>query len=75
VISFTSPGVILKQIVDDGDHLIEFGELCSITVGIEEMADLQPTEVLTIQLKPVVGSALKVESRLPPSFDPVMDLA
>jgi flagellin FlaB len=75
VISFTSPGVILKQIVDDGDHLIEFGELCSITVGIEEMADLQPTEVLTIQLKPVVGSALKVERRLPPSFDPVMDLA
>jgi archaeal flagellin FlaB len=39
------------------------------------MADLQPTEVLTIQLKSVVGSALKVERRLPPSFDPVMDLA
>ncbi len=75
VVSFSSPGVIVKQIVGDGDHLIEFGELWSITVGIAEMANLQPTEVLTVQLKPVIGSVLKVERRLPPSLDPVMDLA
>jgi len=39
------------------------------------MQYLQPTEVFTIQLKPVIGSVLKVERRLPPSLDPVMDLA
>jgi len=75
VISFSSPGVMVRQIVGDGDHLIEFGELWSVTVGVEEMQELQPTEVLTIQLKPVIGSVLKIERRLPPSFDPVMDLA
>ncbi|MEM1533554.1 MAG: hypothetical protein QW059_01365 [Nitrososphaerota archaeon] len=75
VISFSSPGVIVKEIVGDGDLLIEFGELWSITVGINAMQYLQPTEVFTIQLKPVIGSVLKVERRLPPSLDPVMDLA
>lgn len=75
VISYQNPGVTVKQIVGDGDHLIEFGELWSITVGISEMQYLQPTEVFTVQLKPVIGSVLKVERRLPPSLDPVMDLA
>lgn len=56
VISFSSLGVTEKQIVGDEDHLIGFGGLWSITVGISEMQNLQPTEVFTIQLKPVIGS-------------------
>ncbi|GBC70349.1 hypothetical protein HRbin02_00114 [Candidatus Calditenuaceae archaeon HR02] len=54
---------------------MEIGELWSITVVIDEMQHLQPTEVSTIRLKPVIGSVLKVERGLPPSLDPVMDPA
>ena len=36
---------------------------------------LQPNDVVTIEIKPSTGSILKVERRLPPAIDYVMDLA
>ncbi len=36
---------------------------------------LQPNDVVTIEIKPSTGSILKVERMLPPAIDYVMDLA
>jgi len=35
---------------------------------------LEPNDVFKIEIKPSVGSILKVERTVPPSLDPVMDL-
>ncbi|MEM2016153.1 MAG: hypothetical protein QW718_01280 [Nitrososphaerota archaeon] len=36
---------------------------------------ITPNDVFVIEVKPLVGAVLKVERRIPPSIDPVMDLA
>ncbi|MEM2931819.1 MAG: archaellin/type IV pilin N-terminal domain-containing protein [Nitrososphaerota archaeon] len=74
LISSSSPGVMVRQITGDGDNLIEYGELWSVSIAIAELKDLSPNEVFAIELKPPTGSVLKVERRLPPALDQVMDL-
>lgn len=41
--------------------------------GIDSV-ELQPNDAFKIEIKPSVGSILKVERTVPPSIDPVMDL-
>ncbi len=75
LISTSNPGVMVRQITGDGDNLIEYGEIWAVTVANPELKDLKPNEVFTVELKPPTGSILKVERRLPPSLDQIMDLA
>ncbi|MBM3155750.1 MAG: flagellin [Chloroflexi bacterium] len=61
--------------LDDGDDLLEAGELFEITVdlsGVGETVDAYHT--FTIQVKPPVGSALVVERTTPAALDDYMIL-
>ncbi|MCX8192356.1 MAG: hypothetical protein N3G77_00920 [Nitrososphaeria archaeon] len=69
------------ELQGDGDTLIEYGELFKIVVFFDKIYEdasrvkLKPNDVFVIEVKPLVGALLKVERRLPPAIDPVMDLA
>ncbi|MEM0442646.1 MAG: archaellin/type IV pilin N-terminal domain-containing protein [Candidatus Caldarchaeum sp.] len=67
---------IVYQVTGDGDTVLEYGEMWSVKINVTQIpgADLDPNDVFSIEIKPPQGSHLKVERRLPPSFDPVMDL-
>ena len=67
-------GVRVRQLTGDGDTALEYTEIWEIVIGIPELNDLRPNDQFSIEIKPAQGSILKVERRLPPVFDPVMDL-
>jgi len=67
-------GVRVRQLTGDGDTALEYTEIWEIVIGIPELSDLRPNDQFSIEIKPAQGSILKVERRLPPVFDPVMDL-
>lgn len=60
---------------NDGDNLLEAGELAEITV---DMTAITPTlganTTFAIEVKPPEGAVLVVERTTPPTLDPVMDL-
>ncbi|MDJ0273212.1 MAG: archaellin/type IV pilin N-terminal domain-containing protein [Candidatus Caldarchaeum sp.] len=64
------------QVTGDGDTVLEYGEVFAVKIDVTAIsgASLAPNDVFSIEIKPPQGSLLKVERRLPPSFDPVMDL-
>ncbi|MCS6784714.1 MAG: hypothetical protein NZ581_05915 [Candidatus Caldarchaeum sp.] len=64
------------QVTGDGDTVLEYGEVWAVKINVTQIggASLAPNDVFSIEIKPPQGSLLKVERRLPPSFDPVMDL-
>ncbi|MCS6769418.1 MAG: hypothetical protein NZ570_03170, partial [Candidatus Caldarchaeum sp.] len=64
------------QVTGDGDTVLEYGEVWAVKVDVSQItgASLDPNDIFSIEIKPPQGSLLKVERRLPPSFDPVMDL-
>lgn len=64
----------VEQVTGDGDSLLEYGELWKVEVKISQLANLRPNDSFAIEIKPSAGSILKVERRLPPSIDLVMDL-
>ncbi len=72
--------VTVEEVRGDGDNLLEFGELWKIVIHIDNIYGgvdnirLQPNDVFVVEIKPSVGSILKVERRIPPAIDPVMDL-
>ncbi len=67
-------GVRVRQLTGDRDTALEYTEVWEIVIGIPELNDLRPNDQFSIEIKPAQGSILKVERRLPPVFDPVMDL-
>ncbi len=75
-----STQVTVTEVAGDGDNLLEFGELWKIIVNVKNIyggidsVSLEPNDVFKVEIKPSVGSILKVERTVPPSLDPVMDL-
>jgi flagellin FlaB len=67
-------GVRVRQLTGDGDTALEYTEVWEIVIGIPQLSSLRPNDQFSIEIKPAQGSILKVERRLPPVFDPVMDL-
>jgi len=72
--ALTPDKIEVAEVTGDGDSVLEYGEIWKIVIKIDELANLDPNEVFAVEIKPPVGSLLKVERRLPPAFDPVMDL-
>jgi flagellin FlaB len=72
--STTVTGVRVRQLTGDGDTALEYTEVWEIVIGIPQLSALKPNDQFSIEIKPAQGSILKVERRLPPVFDPVMDL-
>jgi flagellin FlaB len=72
--STTVTGVRVRQLTGDGDTALEYTEVWEIVIGIPQLSNLRPNDQFSIEIKPAQGSILKVERRLPPVFDPVMDL-
>jgi flagellin FlaB len=70
----TVTGVRVRQLTGDGDTALEYTEVWEIVIGIPQLSALKPNDQFSIEIKPAQGSILKVERRLPPVFDPVMDL-
>ena len=76
----TQTQVVVSEVSGDGDDMLEFGELWKVVVVVKNIyggldnVKLQPNDVFKIEIKPSVGSILKVERTVPPSLDPVMDL-
>jgi len=73
--------VIVQEVKGDGDMLLEYGETWKIVIRFSGSLlynsttnSLKPNDQIVIEIKPQVGSELLVVRRLPPSFDPVMDL-
>jgi len=72
--------VTVTEVKGDGDTLLEFGEIWKIVIHLDNIyggldkVQLKPNDVFIVEIKPSVGSMLKVERRIPPSIDPVMDL-
>ncbi|MCL7391921.1 MAG: hypothetical protein LZ172_03465 [Thaumarchaeota archaeon] len=73
--------VEVSEIQGDGDTLIEYGESFKIVIHVNTIyggidnVQLKANDVFVVEVKPPVGAILKVERRLPPAIDPVMDLA
>jgi len=73
--------VDVEEIQGDGDTLLEYGEVFKIVIHVDQIyngidnVQLQPNDVISIEIKPSTGSILKVERMLPPAIDCVMDLA
>ncbi|MCS7132694.1 MAG: hypothetical protein NZ918_03100 [Aigarchaeota archaeon] len=72
--------VTVNEVKGDGDPLLEFGEIWKVVIHLDniygglESVKLKSNDVVIVEIKPSVGSILKVERRIPPSIDPVMDL-
>lgn len=71
----STTGTLVTQIMGDGDTVLEFGEIWAITINMSSVStNLDPNDIFAVEIKPPQGSLLKVERRLPPSFDSIMDL-
>ena len=61
-------------ILDDGDDLLEVGELAQITVNPPSGSTLAENEIFTLEVVPPSGGTLLINRTMPPSIDDVMDL-
>jgi flagellin FlaB len=61
-------------ILDDGDDLLEVGELAQITVSPPSGSSLVENEIFTLEVVPPSGGTLLINRTMPPSIDNVMDL-
>ncbi|KPK46941.1 MAG: hypothetical protein AMJ77_04685 [Dehalococcoidia bacterium SM23_28_2] len=61
-------------ILDDGDDLLEVGELAQATVSPPAGASLVENEIFTLEVVPPSGGTLLIMRTMPPSIDDVMDL-
>jgi flagellin FlaB len=61
-------------ILDDGDDLLEVGELAEITVSPPSGSSLAENEIFTLEVVPPSGGTLLINRTMPPSIDNVMDL-
>ena len=61
-------------ILDDGDDLLENGELAEVTVNPPAGSTLVPNEIFTLEVVPPSGGTNLVNRTMPPEIDDVMDL-
>ncbi len=61
-------------ILDDGDTLLEVGELAEITVNPPAGSSLAANEKFTLEVVPPSGGTLLINRTMPPEIDDVMDL-
>jgi flagellin FlaB len=61
-------------ILDDGDDLLEVGELAEVTVSPPSGSTLVENEIFTLEVVPPSGGTLLINRTMPPSIDDVMDL-
>lgn len=67
-------GYTVDWILDDGDTLLENGELAEITVSPPGTSTLDPNETFTLEVIPPSGGTNLVNRTMPPAIDDVMDL-
>ena len=59
---------------DDGDQLLEDGEMAKLTVTLDPDVSVGTNTKFKLQVKPPKGSVLELERTTPAYFDSVMDL-
>jgi flagellin FlaB len=64
----------VNWILDDGDDLLEVGELAEITVSPPSGSSLAENEIFTLEVIPPSGGTNLINRTMPPSIDDVMDL-
>ncbi len=64
----------VNWILEDGDSLLEVGELAEITVNPPAGSTLVPNEIFTLEVVPPSGGTNLVNRTMPPAIDDVMDL-
>jgi len=67
-------GYTVNWILDDGDTLLEAGELAEITVAPPAGSTLAVNEIFTLEVVPPSGGTNLVNRTMPPAIDDVMDL-
>ena len=64
----------VNWILEDGDTLLEVGELAEITVNPPASSTLAPNEIFTLEVIPPSGGTNLINRTMPPAIDDVMDL-
>jgi flagellin FlaB len=64
----------VNWILEDGDTLLEVGELAEITVNPPSGSTLVPNEIFTLEVIPPSGGTNLINRTMPPAIDDVMDL-
>jgi flagellin FlaB len=64
----------VNWILDDGEDLLEVGELAEITVNPPAGSSLSPNENFTLEVVPPSGGTMLINRTMPPEVDDVMDL-
>jgi len=64
----------VNWILDDGDTLLETGELAEITVSPPAGSTLVVNEIFTLEVVPPSGGTNLINRTMPPAIDDVMDL-
>jgi len=64
----------VNWILEDGDSLLEVGELAEITVNPPSGSTLAPNEIFTLEVIPPSGGTNLINRTMPPAIDDVMDL-
>ncbi len=67
-------GYTVTWILDDGDDLLENGELAEVTVNPPAGSSLVENEIFTLEVVPPSGGTLLINRTMPPEIDDVMDL-
>jgi len=67
-------GYVVDWILEDGDTLLEVGELAEITVNPPGTNTLASNEIFTIEVIPPSGGTNLINRTMPPAIDDVMDL-
>ena len=67
-------GYTVTWILDDGDDLLENGELAQVTVNPPTGSSLSENEIFTLEVVPPSGGTLLINRTMPPEIDDVMDL-
>ncbi|MFN3384678.1 MAG: archaellin/type IV pilin N-terminal domain-containing protein [Archaeoglobaceae archaeon] len=63
-----------ESIVGDGDNVVEMNEKYKITLNVtysewkDSIGNLNPNDVITIEVRPPIGAPLSITKQLPPSF-------
>ena len=65
---------VVDWILEDGDTLLEVGELAEITVNPPTGSTLVPNEIFTLEVIPPSGGTNLINRTMPPAIDDVMDL-
>jgi len=67
-------GYTVDWILEDGDTLLEAGELAEITVNPPAGSTLVVNEIFTLEVVPPSGGTNLINRTMPPAIDDVMDL-